>query len=263
MLSGLAVACLTLGLLMLMFEESLIFFPAKYPEGFWNPPGLRYEDAWFTAADGVNLHGWYCPADQPRAVVLFAHGNAGNLSHRVDALRNFQNQLGCSILIFDYRGYGRSQGRPTEAGILADARAARLWLARRAAIPPEQIVLLGESIGGAVMVDLAAADGARGLILENTFTSLPDVAAYHFPWLPVRLLMRTRLDSASKIGRYHGSLLMCHGTGDTIVPFELAEKLYHAANEPKQLVVVPGGDHNDPPTQKYLDALDRFLSRLP
>ncbi len=105
-------------------------------------------------------------------------------------------------------------------------------------ITPQQVVLMGESIGGAVAVDLAAADGARGLILENTFTSIPDVAAFHFPWLPVRYLMHTQLDSAAKIGRYHGSLLQCHGDADTIVPFALGERLHAAACEPKQLIVI-------------------------
>jgi hypothetical protein len=248
---------------MSMLEEALIFFPAKYPEGLWQPKGLTYEDAWFTAADGTRLHGWYCPNANPRAVVLFAHGNAGNLSHRADALRIFQQRLGCSIMVFDYRGYGRSEGKPSEAGILADARAARAWLAQRTNLSEDRLVLLGESLGGAVMVDLAAERGARGLILENTFSSLPDVAKYHLPWLPLKLLMRTRFDSLSKIDRYHGPLLMCHGTGDRTVPVELARKLFDRANEPKQLVIVPGGDHNDPPTETYLAELDKFLSGLP
>jgi fermentation-respiration switch protein FrsA (DUF1100 family) len=122
---------------------------------------------------------------------------------------------------------------------------------------------MGESIGGAVMVDLAAQDGARGLILENTFTSLPDVAAYHFPWLPVRALLRTRLDSISKIGRYLGPLLQCHGTADTIVPLSLGRRLFDAAHEPKRLVVIEGGDHNDARRGQWLAALDEFFHQLP
>ncbi len=252
---------LVLGLMMAM-EDSLIYFPAVYPDGMWNPPGLKFEDAWFEAADGTKLHGWYVPAANPRAVVLFAHGNAGNLSHRIDFLE-ILNRLRVSVLIFDYRGYGRSEGSPSEAGVLQDARAARRWLAERANVAESQIVLLGESLGGGVMVDLAAADGARALVLQNTFTSLPDVARFHYPWLPVSMLMRTRFDSLSKIGRYRGPLLQFHGDADTIIPFALAQRLHAAANEPKQLTVIPGGDHNDPLSPQFQEALDRFLDRLP
>ncbi len=254
---------LILLLLAMIFEESLIFFPSRYPEGDWHPAGLEFEDAWFTAADGVKLHGWYVPCDKPRAVVLFAHGNAGNLSDRAEMLRYLQGPLRTSVMIFDYRGYGRSEGQPNEAGVLLDARAARAWLAKRAGVQEKDIVLLGESIGGAVMVDLAAADGARGLVLENSFTSLADVAAHHYPFFPARALMRNRLDSLAKIGQYHGPLLIRHGDADTIIPFEQGQRLFAAANEPKRMVVLPGGDHNDPPTREYLAALDQFLARLP
>ncbi|HEY1601418.1 MAG TPA: alpha/beta hydrolase [Pirellulales bacterium] len=259
----LAATGLVLLLVAMLFEESLIFFPSPYPEGNWQPRHLQFEDAWFAAADGTQLHGWYAPVEQPRALLLFAHGNAGNLAHRVDLLRYFQQDLRVAVLAFDYRGYGRSAGRPNESGVLADARAARQWLADREQIAPETIVLMGESIGGAVMVDLAAVDGARGLILENTFASLPDVAAHHFRWLPVRMLLRTKLDSAAKIGRYRGPLLQCHGDADMIVPFEQGLRLHDAAQSPKRLVVVAGGDHNDPRRPEWLAALDEFFDELP
>jgi fermentation-respiration switch protein FrsA (DUF1100 family) len=253
---------LTIVLLMMLMENSLIFFPSVYPDGFWNPPGLSFEDAWFEAADGTKLHGWYVPHDQPRAVLLFAHGNAGNISHRYDLLQDL-HELGVATLAFDYRGYGRSGGEPNEAGVLADARAARKWLARRAGVRERDIVLMGESLGGGVMVDLAAHDGARGLILENTFTSLPDVAAYHYPWLPVRMLMRAQMNSLAKIGGYHGPLLQLHGDADTIIPYEIGQRLFAAANEPKQFVTIPRGDHNDPRTQQALQAINAFLAHLP
>jgi uncharacterized protein len=258
-----AAAGLILLVSLMLFEESLIFFPSRYPEGNWEPRNLEFEDAWFSAADGAPLHGWYAPVDHPRAYLVFAHGNAGHLAHRAELIRFLQQDMHVAVLAFDYRGYGRSQGRPSEAGVLADARAARDWLAERAQLPADGIVLMGESIGGGVMVDLAAADGARGLILENTFTSLPDAAAHHFPWLPVRLLLRTRLDSIAKIGRYHGPLLQCHGTADTIVPFAQGERLHKAANEPKRLVVIAGGDHNDARRGEWLLALDEFFDQLP
>ncbi len=247
---------------MMAMENALIYFPSVYPEGIWNPPGLEFEDAWFEASDGTKLHGWFVPHERPRAVVLFAHGNAGNLSHRYELLQEL-SRLGVSVLIFDYRGYGRSAGSPSEAGILDDARAARRWLAGRAGVAERDVVLMGESLGGGVMVDLAARDGARGLVLENTFTSLPDVAAYHYPWLPVRMLMRTQLDSVSKIDKYHGPLLQFHGDADTIIPPAIGRRLFEAANEPKQFVNTPGRDHNDPQPPELWEALDRFLDELP
>jgi fermentation-respiration switch protein FrsA (DUF1100 family) len=163
------------------------------------------------------------------------------------------------VLVFDYQGFGRSEGQPTATGILADARAARAWLAAREKIPEREVVLLGESIGGAVAVDLAARDGARALVLESTFDSLPDVAAYHVPWLPVRWLMRTRLDPASLIGQYHGPLFQVHGDADTIVPLPFGRRLFAAANEPKHFMLLPGHDHNDPLPRRYYDALAAFL----
>jgi uncharacterized protein len=248
--------------LLMWFEESLIFFPSPYPAGEWNPPDLAPEDAWFTAADGAKLHGWYVRCDKPRAFVLFCHGNAGNITHRIDALRALHDDVRASVLIFDYRGYGRSEGTPSGAGVLADARAARRWLAECESIDERQIVLLGESIGGAVAVDLAAADGARALVLQSTFTSIPDMAGIHYPWLPLGFLIRTRLDSLSKIGNYHGPLLFSQGDADTIVPFENGRKLFAAANQPKQFIRLPGRDHNDPLPREYYDALARFLDSL-
>lgn len=250
-------------MVVMLFEEHLIFFPTRYPAGDWQPPELAFEDAWFEAADGTRLHGWYVPHPEPRAVMLWSHGNAGNLSDRAELLTELHDRASVAVLIYDYRGYGRSAGRPTEAGILADARAARRWLAQRAAVAEQEIVLYGRSLGGAVSVDLAAADGARGLILDGAFTSIPDVAACHFPWLPVRWLLRTRLDVLGKIGRYHGPLLQIHGDADTVVPIELGRQLFAAANEPKRLVVLAGMDHNDFPPAEYFETLVDFLDSLP
>jgi fermentation-respiration switch protein FrsA (DUF1100 family) len=255
------VAYLIILLAMMWFEESLIFVPFSSPDDDWHPSGLQIEDAWFNAADGVRIHGWYVAHENPRAVVLFAHGNAGNVTHRADILRALNQHVGVSVLIFDYRGYGRSAGKPTERGILADARAARAWLARREKIPEGQIVLMGESIGGAVAVDLAA-DGARGLIVQNSFASLPEVAAYHLPWVPVRLLMRMRLNSAARIRDYHGPLLQSHGDRDTIVPLASAQRLFAAANEPKKFILIPGGDHNDAHSPEYYEQVREFVESL-
>ncbi len=250
-------------------EMSLVFFPSKYPEGEWKPAlltaphGPAIEDARFASADGTKLHGWYLPHPRPRAVVLFCHGNAGNITHRAGVLRALHDTVGVSVLIFDYRGYGQSQGTPNEAGVLADARAARKWLAERAGVAERDIVLLGRSLGGGVAVDLASTDGAAALVLESTFTSIPDVGKFHYPLLPVGLIMRTKLNSLSKIAAYKGPLLQSHGDADTVVPHKLGKKLFEAANEPKQFINIPGADHNNPQPGAYFRELVAFLDKLP
>ena len=260
-LAWLAGGYLAIVVLMMALEDSFIFFPIGYEED-WLSAGLEHEDAWFTAADGTKLHGWYVPHENPRATVLFAHGNAGNLSHRAGMLDILHDRVGVSVLIFDYRGYGRSEGKPNEEGVLADARAARAWLAEREKIAEEDMVLMGRSLGGAVVVDLAAEKGARALVLESTFSSMPDVAAYHYPWLPVRWVMRTRLNAAEKIPACHGPLLQSHGTADTIVPERFGRRLFEAANEPKRWGPLPGLNHNDPQPPWYYDELAEFIEGL-
>lgn len=260
-----AVATLMIGYAVVLgaimfFEESLVFFPARQPLAGWDLPGA--ERVWFEAAGGARLHGWYLAHPRPRAVALFACGNGGNISYRADRLTELRDKLRVSILAFDYRGYGLSQGRPNERGVLLDARAARSWLADRTGISETDVVLWGESLGGGVMVDLASHDGARGLVLERTFTSLPDVGALSFPFLPVRILMRNRLDSLSKIAAYRGPLLACHGDVDSIIPCELGRRLFAAANEPKQFVQLPGIDHNDPLPEAWDEVLDAFFGSL-
>lgn len=272
-----AAGCLSASLSPLRpLEEALVFRPDR--DGDWEPDDLRYEDTWFVSEDGTRLHGWYCPADKPRAVVLYCHGNGGNVAGLKWPAKLLQEKLGVTVFVFDYRGYGCSEGTPDEAGILADARAARRWLARRAGVAEVDIVLLGRSLGGAVAVELATIDrftnividrpythvppiSSRGLILENTFPSLREVAAENF-W-PLHWLMTMRFDSASKIGNYRGPLLQTHGTADRLVSFDLACKLFDAANEPKRFVASPGRGHNDPPTPEYVHALDEFFASLP
>lgn len=250
-------------LMMMFLENKLIFIPSRYPTGDWQPAGLDYQDAWFQAADGTELHGWYLPRQKPRAVVLYCHGNAGNITHRTDVLRILQRRVGVAVLILDYRGYGRSQGKPDGQGVLADARAARAYLAEKEGIPQTDVVLLGRSLGGAVAVELAAEDGARALVLESSFSSLPDVGAYHYPWLPVRWLMRTRFDSAAKIGSYRGPLLQSHGRLDEIIPYRFGQRLHEAANQPKRFITFAGKRHNDLQPLSYYDELIAFLDGLP
>lgn len=242
-----------------VFENSLVYFPAHHLPTDWTlTEGM--EDAWLETSDGIKLHGWFQKIESPRAVILFFNGNGGNIGWRRDRLEDMR-QLRASVLLWSYPGYGLSEGKPNEKSILDAARSARQWLADRTKVEPEDIVLWGESLGGAVAVDLAQ-DGARGLILENTFSSMPDVASYHYPWLPVRTLMRNRYDSITTISQFQGPLLQFHGSRDSIVPYALGKRLFDAANEPKQLVTIEGADHNDPRSPLILKEVDRFLNQL-
>jgi fermentation-respiration switch protein FrsA (DUF1100 family) len=175
----------------------------------------------------------------------------------------FSQRYAASVLVFDYRGYGRSEGTPTIGGLLHDARAARALLAERMGIAENEVVLLGESLGGAVAVELAAKDGARGLILESTFSSLKEAAASHYPTWLVDTLVADRLNSSARISSYLGPLLQVHGANDRTIPLELGRKLHDSANEPKTLLVLPGHDHNDRLPTEYYRKLDEFMRDLP
>ena len=242
-------------------DELLLFFPAKYPTGDWQPKDLRCDDVYFIADDKTQLHGWYCPCDNPRAVILLAHGNAGHVASRAPWLRYLQSKAKVSIFIFDYRGYGRSEGTPTVEGALMDARAARAKLCELASTTDSEMLLMGESLGGAIMVQLASESAPRGLILQSTFSSLREVADIHFQKLSW-LVPRGRLDSLSKIAKYHGPLLQSHGDRDQTIPFALGEKLFGAANEPKTMIVVANADHNNWISDDYLQRFNAFLNRI-
>jgi hypothetical protein len=244
-------------------ERQAVFQPAPYPLGNWQPAAIRPEECWFAAGDGTRLHGWYLPHPQPRATLLFCHGNAGNITLLADWLAVLNRQHGLSVMTLDYRGYGRSEGEPSEDGILQDARAARDWLARRQAIDPRDIVLMGQSLGGAVAIDLAAKDGARGLVVLSTFTALPDVALDHMPWLPAWWVMTMRLNSLEKIGDYSGPVLVSHGDADEVIPYDHGVALYQACPGPKRFVTLSGGRNNDPQPVAYHQALAEFLAGLP
>ena len=244
-------------------ERRMIFQPTSYPDGDWRPEYLAFEDAWIPTGGGEHIHGWFVEHPHPRAVILRAHGNFGNITYQGPTLKILSQRHGVSIMSFDYRGYGRSEGSPTETNILEDARAARRWLAERTGVAESDIVLMGRSLGGAVVVDLAAYDGARGLILESTFSSLPDVGAWHFPWLPVHWMMHHQLNSFQKIKSYRGPLLQSHGDADEVVPFQLGVKLHNAAPGRKRFVRIPGGSHNSPQTEEYHELLDAFIDALP
>lgn len=250
--------------LMLMFvENSLIFRPRKQPRDSWQPPSPLGENVEFASHDGTKLTGWYLPHPEPNAVVLFACGNGGNMSYWRDVFLTLNEVCDATVLGFDYRGYGRSEGSPSEGGVYADARAARNWLARRSGLPEDRIVLMGRSIGGGVMIELAR-DGARGLVVESTFTALPDVAARIYRPIPVQWFMRSRFNSLDKIASYQGPLLVSHGTDDTLVPLEMGKRLYDAAgSRTKKFFTVPNGEHNDSQPYAYYEQLGEFFKQLP
>ena len=258
------VVCLGVVLLAMILEDQLIFVPSKFPEGNWRPSGLNQEDAWFQSADGTKLHGWYVAHKNPRAFVLFCHGNAGNITHREHILRKLARRGGrfgarssiTAAMDGAKEGPTRRASWPTPGRPAAGSPSGPACAEKR-------IVLMGESLGGAVAVDLAADGGARGLILESTFSSLADVAAYHFPWLPVRWFLHTKLNAAQSIKRYHGPLLETHGDRDRIVPYQFGRRLFEAANEPKQFITIPGGDHNDLRDRAYYEKVRAFVEGLP
>lgn len=240
--------------------DRLVFFPTREHDG-GTPAvyGLAYEDVALTAADGVALHAWWVPAPAGRRTVLFLHGNAGNISHRLDKLAVL-NGLDAAVLLLDYRGYGHSAGTPNEAGTYRDADAAYAWLRARG-VAPDAVVAYGESLGGPIAVDLAARQPLGGLVLESAPSSILGVAQYHYPLLPVRWFLSVRYDALSRMPAVRAPVLIMHSPHDEIVPFSMAEALYAAAPGRKKLLRLDGG-HNDAfvvAAEVYQAALREFL----
>lgn len=223
--------------------------------------GLDYEPVTLTAEDGIKLKGWFLPVERPRATVLFFHGNAGNISHRLDTLR-LLHDLGLAVLIIDYRGYGESEGTPSEEGLYRDADAAWEYLTEIREIPAGEILLFGRSLGGAIAASLAERHAAMGLVLESTFTSVPDMAAQLYPWLPARTLARYHYDTASRLPNITLPVLIIHSPEDEIIPFAHSQTLYELANEPKCFVEIKGS-HNTGMQQSrstYRDGWQAFIN---
>ncbi len=245
-------------------EKRFIFFPEGRLEGDPGHWGLSFEDAYSPASDGVMLHGWFVPG-QRRVTWLWCHGNAGNISHRLENLLLIHHHLEVSVFLFDYRGYGLSQGTPTEQGTYRDAVAALEYLHSRNDMDSRHIVYFGRSLGAAVAVDLAVHRPPLGLILESPFASARDMARLAFPLLPLHLLVRRKYDTLSKIDKVSCPLLLIHGERDEIVPPSQGLKLYERANEPKNLSVIPGTGHNDlyqTGGNSYWAALSDFMKSL-
>lgn len=237
-------------------DEMILFQPRK--NGNWTPSGLKFRDVEFEAVDRTKLHAWYCPAETPRAVVLYCHGNSGNIAWLAEFLEFVRTRHQLSVLAFDYRGYGKSVGTPTVEGVLADGRAARAKCSELAGVPETEIVLWGRSMGGAVAVQLASEERPRGLILECTFDSFKTVAKHHVPqW--AFLVPDERLNSVRQIHQVTCPLFQVHGTVDRVVPYQSGQTLYQAANEPKFFLTLPEADHNTPPPARMYDQIGRFI----
>ena len=234
---------LLLNVWMYFQQPRMIFYPIR--ELYQTPAdwGLDYEDVTFNTADNVQLHGWYIPYQQSQQVLLFFHGNAGNISHRRDSIELF-HRLGLSVFIIDYRGYGKSKGRPAEQGLYQDASAAWRYVTDEKGFASDQILIFGRSLGGAVAARLASGVQARGLILESTFSSARDFARAVFPILSRLVLTRYDFNTAENIQRVKYPLLVLHSPDDEIIPFHLGEKVFQSAHQPKRLVRMQG-DHNN------------------
>jgi uncharacterized protein len=240
-----AVVLLAVTGLLLAFQRQLIYFPQRTLDLLPGDLGLRSEEA-VLDAEGVRVHAWWLPVEGARLSVLVCHGNGGNISHRLDRAQRMQQQLGVSVLLFDYRGYGRSGGTPDEEGTYRDARAAYRFLVEAKGIDPAVVVLFGESLGAAVAVQLAIEKPARALVLESPFASIAAMARAAYPFLPpVGPLLRTRYDTLSKAPGLRMPLLVLHGERDSIVPIAQARRVFEAAPAPKRFFAIPGADHND------------------
>jgi fermentation-respiration switch protein FrsA (DUF1100 family) len=254
-----AVVCVLAGL----FQKRLVFFPDPLLLGTPGELNLAYEDIAIECDDGIWIHAWFVPAPRARGAVLFCHGNGGNISHWLDTVR-LLHDLEFAVLIFDYRGYGRSEGSPSEAGTYTDARAAWRHLVETRGFAPDSIVVVGRSLGAAVAVELASGVTPAALVLESPFTSLADVGRRAYPWLPVRLLLRMRYDSLERAPVLRIPKLFVHSRDDEVVPLEMGRRLFERAAEPKRFLEIRGS-HNEGWTisrDAYVAGLRAFLESL-
>jgi len=253
---------LSFSALLLILQSHMVYYPTRDIERTPDEVGLSYEKVEFTSNDGTVLTGWFVPARAERGVILFCHGNGGNISHRIESIRVFHD-LGLSTFIFDYRGYGLSRGRPTEEGTYEDADAAWRYLVEVRRIPRDRIIIFGRSLGGAVASRLANDHTPKILIIESSFTSIGDMGAHLFPWLPVRLLARFHYTTLTYLREVKCPVLVVHSRDDDLIPFAHGRALFEAAPEPKEFLILHG-THNDGflvSGKSYVDGLNGFVSR--
>ncbi|MBM3944534.1 MAG: alpha/beta hydrolase [SAR202 cluster bacterium] len=247
-----------------MLDRHYIFFPSKDILETPADYGLAFEDVTLEAADGTRLHGWFIPGG-PGTTWVWFHGNGGNVAGRLDELAAFHRMLDASIFIFDYRGYGRSEGTPSEAGLYLDAEAALAYLRSRNGVDASRIVLYGRSLGSAVAVEMAAKHDVAGVALEAPFTSIKAMARKSYPFIPAWLLVKSRFDTLSKMPDVKAPLLVLHSDMDELIPIDMGRQVYDAAGGPKRFVVLEGAAHNDPHPEGdavFFSAMREFLNSL-
>jgi fermentation-respiration switch protein FrsA (DUF1100 family) len=255
-----------LALVLYLYQGKMIFLanmPGRALTASPSDMGLDYENVSLTTSDNERLHGWYVPAARARGVVLFFHGNAGNISHRLDSIAIF-NQLGLDTLIIDYRGYGESSGKTTEQGSYLDAQAAWDYLVEERGVPADRIIIFGRSLGGAIGAWLGSHQSPAALIIESSFTSGVDMGRRLYPFLPVRLITRLKYPVKEYASRLQSPVLVVHSRDDEIIPFEMGEAIYAAVKQPKTLLELHG-DHNAGfylSRQTYIPGLDRFIESV-
>lgn len=246
-----------------MRQKQLWFRPAPASVGEWNPTDVAVQEVRFPSADGTELVGWYVPHPKPRAIILVLHGSSGNIATEVGVLTSLHRIVEATTLIVDYRGYGKSAGSVgSEADFIADATAARDYLARRTNRPTAEIVLIGRSMGGALAVALATKEPPRALILQNSLPSLADIVRHHYWWAPISPFLQDSFAAIDHIAAYHGPLLLSHAAHDEVIPLPMARRLFEKANSPKKFLVLQG-DHATPEDASYYQALREFLDEHP
>ena len=244
-----------------VFQSHYVYYPERIISADPSNVGLEFKSVSFETEDRVKLSGWLIPSEGASGVILFCHGNAGNISHRLESIQIF-HRLGLDIFIFDYRGYGRSEGRPSEIGTYRDAEAAWQYLVEERQVSPNRIVVFGRSLGGAVAAWLAHRHTPGALILESTFTSVPDIGAKLYPYLPVRLLSRYKYDTARYLDGVNCPVLIVHSREDEIMPFSHGQRLFERATEPKEFLEI-SGSHNEGfimSGKHYEEGLNAFIS---